>query len=83
MGKNDLIAYGSHSPALGAPVQDVKGNLQKQSRPPELKARVLLKYKDDPALYEQILKIILLALAIADMDKEEAEKYQKTYFANL
>ncbi|GEM_PF-4939237 len=82
MGKNDLIVYERHSQASMLPVQDVKGNLQKQSRP-ELKARVILKYKDDPALYEQILKIIVLALAIADMDKEEAERFQKTYFANL
>ncbi len=83
MGKNDLVIYENHNRTDSSlPVHYDKENSGKQSKP-ELRARVILQHKDDPALYEQILKIIILALAIADMDKEEAEMYQKTYFPNL
>jgi len=49
----------------------------------ELKANTHLKLEDDKDLYERIMKIIALAILIAPMDPEEAEKVQKTYLENL
>ena len=43
----------------------------------QLQPRLHVEYKDDPILYEQLMKILQLALEIADMTPEEAERRQK------
>jgi len=50
---------------------------------PELKARVHIEFKDDPVLYEELLRMIMLAIEISDMDEEEALNYQETFLNNL
>jgi len=49
----------------------------------EFKTNTCLIYDEDPDLYERIMKIIALAILIAPMSQEEAEKTQKTYLENL
>ena len=46
----------------------------------ELKARVTVKFKDDPAAYGNLLKVINLAMEIADMDEKQSKKYQKSFW---
>lgn len=49
----------------------------------DLKTKTHIKIDDDPGLYENIVRIIALAVIVASLDKKEAEKVQKTYFENL
>ena len=49
----------------------------------QLQPRLRVEYVDDPILYAQLMKIIQLALEIADMTPEEAERYQKQKLEEL
>ncbi len=50
---------------------------------PELKAQVQLQFKDEPVLYQELIKLIILAAEIADMDDEASVKYQEIFLKNL
>ncbi len=46
----------------------------------KLRSRVKYEFKDDPLLYEQLMKIILAAQEIASLSPEDSKKYQKNIF---
>lgn len=50
---------------------------------PELTAQLHLEYKDNPAAYEQLMKLVSLAIEIADMDEDQAAKFQEIYLKDL
>ena len=81
MERNDPMAHPTDS--LAFPDKCSTGKPELIPKRPELKARVTMQYRDDPDLTRGLISIILLALEIADMDKEEAAKYQKSAFENL
>ena len=50
---------------------------------PELQAHLKIQYVDDPILFDQLVRIVLLALELADKSKEEAEAIQKQMLDRL
>ena len=55
----------------------------RRKQPQELQPNVKVVRKDDPIALHHLLKMLLLALEIADMSKEEAEAYQKKVLDNM
>ena len=50
---------------------------------PELNAQLHLELRDDPAVYEKLMKLISLAIEIADMNEDRAVKFQEIYLKDL
>jgi len=53
---------------------------KRSKTPPVLRARVTIERKDDPVALHHLLKLLLLALEIADMKPEEAAEHQRQFF---
>ncbi len=53
---------------------------KRSKKPLVLQARVRIERKDDPIALHHLLKLLLLALEIADMSKEEAAEHQRKFF---
>jgi hypothetical protein len=49
----------------------------------DIKAKLILEYKDDPVRYEQLLNMFVMALKIADMDRKNSRAYQEKTLENL
>lgn len=49
----------------------------------DIKAKLILEYKDDPVRYEQLLNMFVMALKIAEMDESESRAYQEKTLENL
>ncbi len=49
----------------------------------EFKTKLEIVHQNDSILYSHMMNIVLLALAIADVEEEEAERVQKEVFDNL
>lgn len=57
--------------------------MKKSKQPPELQANLKIQYIEDPILFDQLTRIILLALELSDKSKEEAETIQKQMLDKL
>ena len=56
--------------------------MKKDRQNPELQANLKIQYVEDPILFDQLTRIILLALELAGKSKEEAERIQKVWSDN-
>ena len=70
------------------PLESISGvKLRKGSYPlrksQDIKAKLILEYKDDPVRYEQLLNMFVMALKIADMDEKNSRAYQEKTLENL
>lgn len=50
---------------------------------PNLEVRLHIEIEDDPERHKQLLKMIILALDIMDLDEQASIEYQKAYLKNL
>ena len=49
----------------------------------DLKAKLIVEFKDDHVLYEQLLNMLVMALEIAGKDEKDARAYQEKILENL
>ena len=57
--------------------------MKKDRQNPELQANLKIQYVEDPILFDQLTRIILLALELGNKSKEEAEALQKQMLDSL
>lgn len=49
----------------------------------DLKAQLILEFKDDPIRYERLFNMLVMALEIAEMDEAQSKAYQEKILENL
>jgi hypothetical protein len=57
--------------------REIWKRVRRLGKEPELQVNLKIQYVEDPILFDQLVRIVLLAIELADKNKEDAEKLQQ------